>query len=406
MRFLFENSIFLLAGAALALLWANLEHHSYHDIVHTHLQLGGKDIPWFHFLVNDILMAFFFLLAGKEIREAMLPGGALSSARTAALPVLATLGGMAGPALIYFGGTRLLNTPELGRGWAIPMATDIAFCYMVARLIFPRVGGKLHPAIVFLLLLAIADDAGGLIVLAVFYGQPPLFNLGELLGVQALASSQLLAFIPLVVLAIGLALFFWKVLKLKSFWPYLLGPGVISWCGFFFGGIHPALALVPLAWCMPHEHADLGLWEPGESQGKDTLNRMEHWWKRPVELILGLFGFVNAGVVFSSVGAGTGLVLAGLLIGKPLGIVLFAKLGQVCGLKLPQGMSSRDLVVVGFAAGIGFTVALFISIVAFKGGGEEGVLDSVKMGALFSFFVAPITMIVAKMLGVGKREAG
>ena len=385
--FLFENSIFLIAGAALALLYANLLPESYHYVVHhKNGNFLGHEVNLFHFIVNDMAMAFFFLLAGKEIREAMLPGGPLSSAKTASLPIMATLGGMAGPALIYVTGAQVFD-PALTRGWAVPMATDIAFSYMVARLIFPRIDGKTHPAIVFLLLLAIADDAGGLIVLAAFYpqGHP---NLVMLFGLLAAA--------------IGISLLFWKVLKIVNFWPYLLIPGVISWYGFFKGGIHPALAMVPLAWVMPHAHTDLGIWAPGESEGEDTLNRLEHWWKRPVELILGLFGFVNAGVVLSAVGVGTGLVSIGLLFGKPIGIVLFTKLGQLLGLKLPDGMGNRELVVLGFAAGIGFTVALFVSIVAFPPGAAQ---DSVKMGALFSFFVAPVTLILAKILGVGKKTS-
>jgi NhaA family Na+:H+ antiporter len=329
--------------------------------------------------VNDIAMAFFFLLAGKEIREAMLPGGALASGKTAALPLLATIGGMAGPAILYALGAHSFN-PELARGWAVPMATDIAFSYMVARLIFPRYRGKTHPAIVFLLLLAIADDAGGLIVLATFYPTGDT-SLAYLFGMSAIG--------------ISMSLILWKVLKVSNFWPYLLGCGAVMWFGFFKGGIHPALALVPLAWCMPHAHADLGLWEPGESVGEDTLNKLEHWWKRPVEIILGLFGFVNAGVVFSSVGVGTALVGVGLLVGKPLGIITMTKLGQLFGLQLPEGMTGRDLIIVGFAAGIGFTVALFVSVVAFPAGSLQ---DSVKMGALASFLVAPITLLLAKIL--------
>jgi len=385
--FLFENSIFLIAGAAIALAYANLVPHSYHHLIHQpNGSIAGHEVNLFHFIVNDIAMAFFFLLAGKEIREAMLPGGPLASARTAALPIMATLGGMLGPAGIYVAGALTFD-PELTRGWAIPMATDIAFSYMVARLIFPRIGGKTHPAIVFLLLLAIADDAGGLIVLATFYptGETnPLLLAGLAIG------------------AIAIALVLWKVFKVSNFWPYLLVPGTLSWIGFFKGGIHPALALVPLAWCMPHEQTDLGIWEPGESHGKDTLNHMEHWWKRPVELILGLFGFVNAGVVFSAMGIGTALVSVGLLFGKPIGIVLLTKIGQAFRLELPEGMTNRDLIVVGFAAGIGFTVALFVSIVAFPAGALQ---DSVKMGALFSFFVAPITLIVARILRGPKRES-
>jgi len=369
-NFLFENSIFLIAGAAIALVWANVDHHSYEVIAHNHN---------FHFVINDVVMAFFFLLAGKEIREAMLPGGPLASAKTAALPLMATVGGMAGPAAIYIAGVHFFNAPALSNGWAIPMATDIAFSYLVARFIFPKVNGKTNPAIVFLLLLAIADDAGGLIILATFYptGEP-----------------NMIMFFGCLVGAILLALIFWKGFKIKNFWPYLIGPGVISWYGFYVGGIHPALALVPLAWCMPHEHTDLGIWTPGESEGEDTLNKMEHWWKRPVEIILGFFGFVNAGVVFSAIGLGTALVFFGLLLGKPIGIVLMTKIGQLFGLNLPEGMTNRDLVLVGFSAGIGFTVALFISVVAFQPG---DVLDSVKMGALFSFFVAPITLIIAKV---------
>jgi len=391
--FLLDNSLFLIGGAVLALVWANVGYDSYHHIAHNHT---------FHILVNDVLMAFFFLMAGKEIREAMLPGGVLASPKTAGLPLMATLGGMAGPAIIYIVGAKMLM-PELMPGWAIPMATDIAFSYLVAKLIWGKsdANGKTPAPIVFLLLLAIADDAGGLIVLAVFYPQPLMVNFGELIGVSFIAEHQMLVFAAFVGAAIAISMLFWKKMRVHSFWPYLLVPGVLSWFGFFFGGIHPALALVPLAWCMPHEHSDLGIWVPGESEGKDTLNRMEHWWKTPVELILGLFGFVNAGVALSAMGTGTWLVLGGLLVGKPVGIVLMTKLGQLLGLELPKGMGTKDLVVVGMAAAIGFTVALFISVVAFPSG---GLLDSVKMGALFSFGAAILTFLAAKLLGVKKAS--
>jgi NhaA family Na+:H+ antiporter len=295
--------------------------------------------------------------------------------------------------------------PELMPGWAIPMATDIAFSYLVAKLIWGKsdANGKTPAPIVFLLLLAIADDAGGLIVLAAFYPQPLMLNFGELIGVGFLAAHPMVVFVTFVGLAIATALLFWKKLRIANFWPYLLVPGVLSWFGFFFGGIHPALALVPLAWCLPHEHHDMGIWAPGESDGKDTLNKMEHWWKNPVEIILGMFGFVNAGVALSAMGTGTWLVLAGLLVGKPVGIVLMTKLGQLLGLRLPEGMGTKDLLVVGFAAGIGFTVALFVSVVAFKTGPAE-ILDSVKMGALFSFGAALITFAIAKALGIKKAS--
>ena len=129
------------------------------------------------FLVNDILMALFFALAAKEVWEAMLPGGALSNPRRAATPLLATVGGLIGPALLYILGAVLVGQSgwfgqegDLARGWAVPCATDIAFSYLVARAIF----GVGHPAIAFLLLLAIADDAAGLAILAIAYPQAPL----------------------------------------------------------------------------------------------------------------------------------------------------------------------------------------------------------------------------------------
>jgi NhaA family Na+:H+ antiporter len=394
-RFLLENSIFLIVGAALGLIWANLDHEGYEFIKGT-AAFHVNHVPiTLHYAINDIGMAFFFLLAAKEIREAMLPKGPLSSIRTAALPITATLGGMAGPALIFFTGTKLFGAPELTRGWAVPVATDIAFSYLIARMVFPRIGRKPHPAIVFLLLLAIADDAGGLIVLASCYPQE-VHNLIPFLH----GMNKALVLLVGVGIAISLALFLWKKLKVVNFWPYIIGPGFISWLAFHEGGIHAALALVPLAWCIPHEHVDMGIWAVGESEGKDTLNRMENWWKSPVEIILGFFGFVNAGVAFSSLALGTWLVFCGLLFGKPIGIVLFTKIGQKFGLRLPKGMGTAELVVVGIAAGIGFTVALFISVVAFPPGALQ---DSVKMGALFSFAVAPVTIIAALLLGVRRR---
>ena len=367
-RFLLENSLFLIGGAIIALVWANVDYASYDHVKHN-----------LHFIVNDIAMAFFFLLAAKEIREAMLPGGSLASMRTAGLPIMATIGGMAGPALIFVVGARMYG-PELTRGWAVPMATDIAFSYLVARMIFPRVNGKTHPAILFLLLLAVADDAGGLAILAIFYPT---------------GSTSVLLLVIGTAIALAFAALMWKRFKVTSFWPYLLGPGVIAWFAFYKGGIHPALALVPIAWCMPHEHTDIGLWGPGESEGKDTLNRMHRWWRTPVELILGLFGFVNAGVEFSAVGLGTLLVCLGLVFGKPIGIFGMTKFGQALGLKLPPGVGNREIIVIGLAAGIGFTVALFVSVVAFPPGPLQ---DSVKMGALLSFGVAPLTLIAAKLL--------
>jgi NhaA family Na+:H+ antiporter len=361
-----EYSLLLIVGAVAAIIWANVDNDSYGRMAHT-----------IHFVVNDIGMVFFFALATKEVVEAMLPGGALSSPRQAALPLLAAVGGMLVPAAIFAVGALGSHHEELMRGWAIPCATDIAFSYLVARMIFP----KASPAIPFLLLLAIADDALGLIVLAIFYPSGPL------------AFGTLLAFmIPAVAAAWSM-----RQRKVTNFWAYLAVPGVLSWIGLYLGGIHAALALVPIVPFMPAARKDLGLFDPKEERRHDTLDRFEHAWKLPVQVMLFFFGLANAGVPLSSVGSATWLVLGGLIIGKPIGIVGMTLLGELAGLRRASGLDLKALLVLGVAAGIGFTVALFFATAAFAPG---VVLDQAKMGALLSFLAAPLAIVLARLLGL------
>jgi len=427
LRTLIDNSALLIAGAVAALVWANLDSESYNRLVHydvatifgaehdagaheaagdhgddhheaadhsahdthdadTHAatdqhgsEHGGHHGLSIHFIINDVLMALFFAIAAKEVWESLLPGGALSNPRKAATPLLATVGGIVGPALVYIGGAYVTGTyAELGKGWAVPCATDIAFSYLIARIIF----GNGHPAIAFLLLLAIADDAAGLMILAVFYPQAPIVPQWLMLTIGAMLLALLL-----------------RRTKVHSHWAYLIGPGVLSWISFYQANIHPALGLVPIIPMLPHAHTDLGIFANEELKRHDTLNEFEHFWKTPVEFILGLFGLANAGVVLSSLATGTWLVLAGLLIGKPVGITLLTLFAEK-GLKLekPAGMDYRHIVTLGMVAGIGFTVALFVSVAAFQVPGA--IQDSVKMGALLSFAAAPLAIVIAKVLGV------
>jgi len=340
-----------------------------------------------HFLINELLMALFFALAGKEVWEALLPGGALSSPKKAATPLMATIGGMAGPAGLYVAGVFLFARHELLNGWAIPCATDIAFSYLAARLIF----GAGHPAIPFLLLLAIADDAGGLIILAMCYpsGDIPM-NLPAFFGLV----------VPAVFLGFGL-----RKLKIKSWVPYILGPGVISWLGFFYGGIEPALGLIPIIPTLPHHHTDLGIFCEKELHQKDALNKFGDDMKIPVELILGLFGLANAGVLISNAGLATGLVTFGLFIGKPLGIVLFTLLAvKIMKFEMSKGMGWNDLLTLSVAAGLGFTVALFVATKAFNQPDEKIILDAAGLGALISFAAFFLTYIVGKIVRVKKVQ--
>ena len=363
-----DNSLLLVAGTVAALLWANLDLEHYNHFVH---------LEWLHFAVNDIGMAFFFAIAAKEVYEATLPGGPLASPRQAAVPLFAAVGGMVAPASFYLVGLILLGRPELHSGWAIPCATDIAFSYLAARLIF----APGHPAIPFLLLLAIADDAMGLVILAVFYpsGEVSFLHLVMLI-------------VPAIALAWGMRRF-----GIQSFWAYLVGPGLLSWFALHEGGLHPALALVPIVPFMPHPKVRIPRFGSRPAYSASTMNDFEHWWHAPVQGILMFFGLVNAGVPVSSVGAITWLIMASLIVGKPAGILGTTWLAERIGFGRTPGLSYGSVLVVGLAAGIGFTVALFFATAAFTPG---LVLNEAKMGALLSFLAAPLAIMAGRMLRV------
>jgi NhaA family Na+:H+ antiporter len=362
-----DNSGLLMAGAVIAFLWANVGFESYERFV----------AP-LHFPVNDVAMAFFFALATKEVVEATVPGGALHSPRRALVPIVAAVGGMAGPAAIYVALALAANLPELLRGWAIPCATDIAFSYLAARFAL----GSAHPGIPFLLLLAIADDAFGLMILAAFYPTGPV---------------RLLEFAVLLIVAMMIA-HWMRRRRTMDFWPYILGAGVVSWLAFYRGGLHPALALVPIIPFLPHAKRDPGLFVAASGE-HDPLSRFEHAWKIPVHVILFFFALTNAGVPIAGVGPGTWIVLSAILFGKPIGIVLSTALCVAAGLQKPVGVTWREIVVLGVLAGIGFTVALFFATAAFPAG---TLLDETKMGAVFSFSATGLAIAVAFLLRVGR----
>ena len=375
-------SIPLISGVIVAVLWANLDHASYEALIHWS-PLGHESHFNFHFLMNDIFMVLFFGIAAKEITEACLPGGNLNPPRKAINPLLGTLGGVVGPVAVYFAYVYGVGAPEIARGWGIPTATDIALAWLVARMAF----GQGHPAISFLLLLAVADDGLGLAIIAIFYPDPnspvePLFLL-------------------LVVLAMVIA-FTLRRQRITNFWPYLVGPGLLSWAGLFLAHLHPALALVAVVPFMPSQGFDEGLFQDdGVVLRHDALNRFEHFFKLPVDLGLFGFGLANAGVTFSSIGHATWAVLVSLLLGKTIGIFGFSWAGHLLGYRLPVGMGARSLFVAGLTAGLGLTVALFVAGVAFT---EPSIQGAAKMGALFSAIVAPLVFVIAKALRVERAR--
>ncbi|MBS0125923.1 Na+/H+ antiporter NhaA [Thetidibacter halocola] len=407
--FLTDYSLLLIFGAVIALIWANLDADSYHHfiafVIWDHAPIGhlhdGHRTLTLHYLVNDVLMALFFAIAAKEVWEAVILGNGSLRGKKAATPLIATAGGMLGPISVYLGLALLMGSDTysaVANGWAIPTATDIAFSYLVGRIVF----GAGHPAVRFLLLLAIADDAAGLIILAIFYPS------GDL------APSWLLVSLGASVAVF--VLFNWLprtmdrgkqdrpnstwVRKALSFWPYALA-GCVSWYAFMRSGLHPALGLLPIIPAIPHADRAFGIFSAAEQYLGDVLNMMEHALKHPVEVILFFFGLLNAGVEFSSMGDATWLVLAGLLIGKPVGIFLFGWVAAVpMRLGIPQAMRLVDLGVIGCVAGIGFTVSLFVASVAFDTGPVQ---DAAKMGALFSFTAAIVSIMVGKLTRVQKQ---
>jgi len=373
-----EFSIPLLSGVLVALVWSNHSLADYNRFFHQPF-LGPLT---FHFLANDIFMVFFFGIAAVEITQSFLPGGDLHPLKRAINPLLATAGGVIGPVVIYLVLNRYLGSETLLPGWGIPTATDIAFAWLVARIVF----GKGHPAISFLLLLAVADDGIGLAIIAVFYPNP-------LLPVQ----------LPwLVLTAAGmLTAYLLRRARTRSYWPYILVGGGLSWLGLFRAHLHPALALVFIIPFLPHASWEAKHVFEDDRTDPSAIAQFEHEWKIIVDFGLFLFGLANAGVAFSQIGTATWLVLAALLVGKSIGIFSLGMLAVRLGFPLPENVQKKELLVVGIIAGIGFTVALFVAGEAFTDPVLQG---AAKMGAMFSCVAAVLAMIVGKLFKVKNIE--
>ncbi len=382
-----EFSVPLLAGIAAAMLAANIDPDGYERIVHWRpfgdLALFGHALD-LHYLVNDIFMVFFFAIAAKEITEACLPGGDLNPPAKAMNPLIATIGGVLGPVAAFFAGLELLfalgvyergvdDWAALARGWGVPTATDIALAWLAARTVF----GRGHPAINFLLLLAVVDDGIGLAIIALFYGDP---------GHPARP-----VFLGLVLVGMALA-FALRRLGVNSWIPYVALGGPLAWLGLTLARLHPALSLAFIVPFLPSARGDAGMFV--DEADPSPLHQFEHQLKRFVDFGLFWFAFTQAGVTLGDVGPMTWLVLGSLVIGKTAGIAGFGWLAVRLGFPLPERMAWRDLWMAGYLAALGLTVALFVASAAFE---DPVVLGQAKMGALLSGGVGLIAVAIARL---------
>jgi NhaA family Na+:H+ antiporter len=366
-KFALEHLLLLPLGAAIAMIWVNLDRESYYSFSFN-----------LAFAVNDIAMAIFFAVIMKEVVEATAPGGVLHPWRRTLLAVVVGIGAAAIPALLHERIVDALDEPMLDVGAPITLAADLAVIYFMARLIFRR-----HPMVPLLLLLGIASNAAGFLLLAVLY---PTRDPEPISGAIALAAG------------VGVALLL-RAQRRRSFWPYLIGVGGLFWFGFYRLGVHPALALVPMMPFLPHAPRDPGFFVDPPPNAKDTLNKFEWWWRYPAQIALFFFGLINAGVPMGALEAGTwGLPIA-LLTGKPIGVLLGAGLAVLVGLHLPHRVTWRELLVGGFLSAIGFTVGLFFSTAIVPSGQLRSELS---MGVLVSLAAGPIALLCARMLGVGR----
>jgi NhaA family Na+:H+ antiporter len=402
----------LMLAATVALVWANrpLASSYFHLLeLPIGLRVGGHAVTWpLRHWINDLLMTLFFLVAGMEIRRELSTGELRTPAR-AALPLIAALGGMLAPAGVYL---LVSGGGATARGWGIPMATDIAFSLGVIGFVKRRVPPSL---LVFLTALAIFDDLGAIVIIAVFYGAR--VAVAPLLAAVALAAA---------LAAVGRA-------RVQAIPPYA-ALGAALWLALAKAGVHPTLAGVVMGLSLPPTPARAPDAVLGDldaaidhlrhrgSAGRDVLGAIERHleaMQSPLDrtmhglhgavafAIVPAFALVNAGVALNLSGAvvapvslGVGL---GLFVGKPVGITLATWLGVRAGLApMPTAARWRDVLGVAMVAGVGFTMSLFVDELAFRG--AQSAIDQAKVGVLLGSLASALAGLAFIRLA-GRRHA-
>lgn len=385
----------LLGGASAATLWVNVAPASYYDAVEWRL-LDLALPSWLAPLpfsltplniVADGAMALFLFFIGKELWEALtLEHGSLKG-RQAALPAGLTLGGLVGAALVWIATAALIETAEeagFATGWQVPLGSDVLLCFLVGRAVF----GPGHAALHLLLLLAIATDILALLIAGLthpsvslrlvwlllplaatlitwaFFGRTPDPDAPE---TQRRASQRLL--------------------------PYVAA-GLLSWIGVAASGLPPVLGLLPVIPAIAHADRSFGLFAEAEELLHDPLNRLTHALAWPLTAILFLFGLTHGGVDLSAFAPTTLTTLAALWIGRPLGmIVIGLGLAAMLGLRLPSGISLRDVLRITLIMGMGFTVPVLSLATALPGGAMQ---EAARLGLAISLLAGPAALLLAR----------
>ncbi|KAF4651503.1 hypothetical protein FOZ61_010414 [Perkinsus olseni] len=419
-------------GVITGLLWANIDYDNYVYVWGTDddesVDLGfsiAHHPVTLHFILNDIFMAFFFGIAMVEIVLALLPGGALSPVAKAIVPLLCTLGGILGPIGVFFSLMYIQKAAgafddsqfefsELLEGWGVVVATDISIAWLIATIVF----GSAHTAIRFLLVLAVADDVGGMLIIAFFYPSEH-------------ESNQWYLFMCVGACLVALLL---RIFKFRHWLWYIALAGPLAWYGLLASGVHASLALCLVVPFMPKyilidqppqdasEPTTATLPDPnpvtveapqrqqqtvvdGKRVIEGPLEHFDHDCSFFVHCGLFFFALANAGVQFTEDAFGwiTFNVVVSLIFGKCIGIFTFGSIALLIpNLSLPHGMGHLHLFIVGVVSGVGLTVALVVAHAAYS---QRELLDQAKLGALLSLLAGPIAIALGIVLKIDKVSA-
>jgi NhaA family Na+:H+ antiporter len=388
----------LVGGALIATAWVNIDPASYYDAIE--FRLADLPLPvWTGVppvtlsplnLVSEALMALFMFFIGKELWEALvLERGALAGRARASMPLGAVIGGLVGAVLVWLVFSGMFETAEeagFGTGWPVPLGSDVVLCYVFGRAVF----GRDHPALHLLLLITIAFDIFGLVILGLANPEAELRMIWLLLTAAAMA----------------LAWVFHSRLarpdaserqhrRAYALWPYLLTGG-LSWAGVALSGLPGALGLLPMIPVIPHAERSFGLFAEAEEFLKDPLNRLARLMVHVLPVVLFLFGLTRGGVDFGAIAPTTGSVLAALWLGKPLGLLAGALVaGALTGTLLPRDLRLSDLLLIAVLSGTGFTVPVLALDSALPGG---AMAEAARLGLALSLIAGPFALGLKRLI--------